>query len=67
MANTERQHAAHDEGNHHIAEPGSAASPTAGYIEEMVAEMEKLAAAEGLEALRFLLGRAREEAGRAAG
>ena len=44
----------------------SEASMTAEYIEELVGQMETLAAGAGLEPLQFLLARAREEAKRAA-
>lgn len=57
MATTERSKA---------PEAPSAACLTAGYIENMVGEMEQLAVGEGLEALSFLLARAKEEAKRAA-
>ena len=66
MAMMERQHAANQLEDQAREEVSGAASLTAGYIEEMVTEMEKLAASDGLETLRFLLGRAREEAQRAA-
>lgn len=58
MANTERQDAAEETSKG----DEDAASLTAGYIEDMVGEMEQLADGAGLEALGFLLGRAKEEA-----
>jgi len=60
MARTERQETTQAAGL-------APANLTAGYIEEMVGEMEQLADGAGLEALRFLLARAKEEARRAAG